>query len=239
LVLIAGAAATTRAAAAQTASISASFSPERLGAPTAIAFGFEIHGEGEAIPSALTGIDFHYPNDLGLGTSGLGLATCDPKRLAAHGPKVCPPNSIMGRGRALAKFQASPEVSKETAALALVAGPPQHGYIRMLVSASGSAPVAARILMETLLVPGQLRMKVPLVPGVPEGPDVAVVQAYVTIGGRLTYYRRAHGRRIAYHPVGVSLPRHCPRGGFKFSAAFSFLDGTSTQARATVPCPRR
>jgi hypothetical protein len=79
---------------------------------------------------------------------------------------------------------------------------------------------------------------VPLVPGVPEGPDVAVVKVRVRIGGNLVYYRRAHGRKVAYRPQGVRLPPHCPKGGFRFNASFSFVDGSSAQAQTVVPCPR-
>jgi hypothetical protein len=92
--------------------------------------------------------------------------------------------------------------------------------------------------MSALLLPGRLQFSVPLVPGVPEGPDVAVVSVKATIGGNLTYYERKHGRRVAYHPQGIKLPRHCPRGGFRFAATFSFLDGTQTQAQTVVRCPR-
>jgi hypothetical protein len=73
---------------------------------------------------------------------------------------------------------------------------------------------------------------------VPEGPDVAVVRVNVTIGGNLVYQKRVHGRQVSYRPQGVTLPRRCPQGGFRFSASFSFLDGTSAQAQTVVRCPR-
>jgi hypothetical protein len=222
----------------QLTSISARFSPERLGAPTALSLGFEVHTPDGSLPSALTGLAFRYPPNLGIGTSGLGLATCSPAKLSYYGPKVCPANSIMGSGSALAKFQVSPEVSEETAGIALVAGPSQNGYVNLLISATGTFPVAARIVMSALLLPGRLQFSVPLVPGVPEGPDVAVVSVKATIGGNLTYYERKHGRRVAYRPQGIKLPRHCPRGGFHFDATFSFLDGTQAQAQTVVRCPR-
>lgn len=223
---------------AQTATISARFSPERLGAPTTVSFGFSIAAADDGLPSALTGIDFHYPRRLGLGTSDLGLAACDPATLRARGPKACPPNSIMGAGNALAKFQVSPEISEESASIALVAGPSQNGYVNLLISATGTYPVAARLVMPTLLLPGRLHINVPLLPGIPEGPDVAVVQVHATLGGKLTYYERRHGKRIAYHPRGIQLPKRCPRGGFHFSATFTFLDGTQAQAATVVKCPR-
>jgi hypothetical protein len=223
----------------QLTSISAGFSPKRLGAPTALSLGFDVRAADGGLPSALTAIAFRYPPDLGFGTSGLGLATCSPSKLDLNGPKACPANSIMGSGSALAKFQVSPEVSEEIAVLALVAGPSQNGYIKLLISATGAYPVATRIVMSTLLVPGELQIGVPLVPGLPEGPDVAVVRVNATIGGDLTYYEYKHGHKIPYRPRGIMLPRHCPRGGFRFDATFSFLDGTQTESRTIVKCPRK
>lgn len=226
------------AAAKQLTSISAGFSPLRLGSHTALSLGFDVRNAGGGLPAALTGIDFHYPADLGIGTSGLGLATCTQAKLSMDGPKACPPNSIMGRGSALAQFQVSPEISEESAEIALVAGPSQNGYLKLLISASGAYPVAARIVMSTLLLPGQLQISVPLVEGLPEGPDVAVVRVKVTIGGKLTYYERSHGKKVAYRPQGILLPKRCPRGGFRFRAGFSFLDGTHSEAQTVVKCPR-
>lgn len=229
---------TTPAWSTQITSISAGFSPLRLGAHTALSLGFDVRTPDGSLPSALTGIVFHYPADLGIGTSGLGLATCTPAKLSLDGPRACPPNSIMGRGSALAEFQVSPEVSEENAEIALVAGPSQSGYLKLLISASGAYPVAARIVMSTLLLPGELRIDVPLVAGLPEGPDVAVVRVNITIGGKLTYYERSHGKRVAYRPQGILLPKRCPAGGLRFRASFSFLDGTRSEAQAVVKCPR-
>jgi hypothetical protein len=227
------------AAAHQIVKIDAGLSPERLGEHTAVTLGFQVRSSEGGLPSPLTHIDFHYPPQLGFGNSELGMASCSPENLQLNGPKSCPANSIMGRGNALAQFQVSPEITQEGAAIALVAGPSRGGYVNMLISASGASPIDARVVMSALLLPGHLQISVPLVPGVPEGPDVAVVRVKVTIGGDLTYYERRHGRRVAYRPPGVLLPRRCPRSGFRFSASFSFLDGSSAQAQTVLGCPRR
>ncbi len=224
---------------AQTASISAALTPERLGQPTALSLGFELHAGGAEFPSPLTGIDFRYPRSLQFLTSELGLATCDPAKLQVLGPNACPANALIGSGSALVKFQVSPIVSEELVGIGMVAGPSQNGWVSLLISASGSSPVDGRILMTTRLVPGQLKFKVPLVEGIPEGPDVAIVRTRITIGGDLIYYRRSHGKRIAYRPRGLALPRTCPQGGFKFNATFSFLDGSQTHAQAVVRCPHQ
>ena len=79
----------------------------------------------------------------------------------------------------------------------------------------------------------------PLVEGLPEGPDVAVVRVNVTIGGNLTYYERSHGKTVAYRPQGVLLPKRCPRGGFHFRPTSRFSTALSSQAQTVVKCPRR
>ncbi|MGH2903944.1 MAG: hypothetical protein ACRDK7_10220 [Solirubrobacteraceae bacterium] len=225
------------ARASQNVSISAAFTPERLGAPTTISLGFEIQAAGAVLPSPLIGLNFSYPPNLGLATSDLGTATCQPAPLETFGVKVCPPNSRMGGGTALAKFRVGSEIYTENASLAIVAGPSRNGYVNMLIAATGLSPVKARILMSTLLLPGHLRFTVPLVPSLPEGENVSVVTAHVTLGGNFTYYEHRHGKKVAFKPTGVVLPRQCPRGGFRFAATFSFLDGSKAEARTVVACP--
>lgn len=236
-VLVAASPAAARAT--QSASISAGFSPKRLGAPTTLQLGFRIAGGESEIPSPLTGVDLSYPRNLGIATSGLGTATCQQVALEEHGPAVCPGNSRMGSGTALARFRIGPEVFEEGAGIAIVAGPPQEGFVRLLISATGTSPVAARIVMSTLLVPGHLQIGVPLVPSLPEGEDVSVVRVRATLGGNLVYRERRRGRTISYRPRGISLPKRCPRGGFRFAARFSFLDGSGAVARTVVACPAR
>ncbi len=84
----------------------------------------------------------------------------------------------------------------------------------------------------------QLGANVPLVTSVPDGPDVSIVSVQSTIGpDRLTYYKHVHGKKVAFHPKGVSVPEHCPVGGFPFAAEFTFQDGSQGSASTTVPCP--
>jgi hypothetical protein len=226
------------AGAAQTASMSAKFTPEKLGAATTLTLGFQIKGASGQIPPPLTGVDFHYPPNLGFVTSGLGLATCQPEELQEHGPTICPANSRMGYGTAVAEIPFGGELITETASLALLAGPSHDGYVHILICATGLSPVAARVVMPTTLLAGHLHIAVPLVPSLPGAPDVAVVHIQVTLGANLTYYEHKQGQTVAYHPKGIGLPKRCPRGGFKFATTFAFLDGSVASAHTTVACPR-
>jgi hypothetical protein len=238
LTLAASAGGPSLAAGAQRARMSARLSPDQLGATSALSFGLEILATGGEIPSPVRSIGVHFPAGLGLSTSGLGLATCSLATLETRGPAACPANSQMGSGSALARFDLGAETFEESARLALVAGPSADGYTRPLIAALGETPVATEIVMSSVLEAGALQIAVPLVPGLPEGPDVALVAVRVSLGGDLSYYETVRGRRLAYRPRGIALPRHCPRGGFRFSAELTFLDGSTADAASTVACPR-
>lgn len=191
------------------------------------------------VPSPLIGVEFHYPSNLGIATSGLGVASCAVADVEAHGPSVCPPNSVMGRGSALVRIPVGGEVESEVAEITLIAGPSPDGVVRLIVTAVGHSPVIARVVMPSVLSAGNLQLTVPLVASLPEAPDVSVVEVRATLGGNLTYRGRRGGRTVLYRPKGIILPKSCPRGGFRFSASFQFQDGTRASARSTVACPRR
>lgn len=224
-------------AAGERARIRASLTPERLGEPTSIALHLQVGGGPRGVPAPLTRIEVVLPSDLGIATSGLGVASCEPAALEAEGPAACPPNSRMGAGRATVEIPIGPVVRQEGVRLALFAGPSPDGYLHILIYAEGTFPVEADIVLTSTLLPGRLRIDVPLVPSLPGGPDVSLVDMRAVIGGHLTYYERTHGHTAAYHPRGIVLPPRCPRSGFPFGATFSFLDGERTPASTAVPCP--
>lgn len=232
------------AQAAQSASLHVKFTPERLGHSTTVDFDVEIAALADRVPSPLTELDMHYPRELGLALSGLGLATCAQARLEALGPEACPANSRMGQGSALAEIPLGQEIIQETAAVAIVRAPEQEGRLALLFYANGEAPVNAQITFPGVLVPApapydeSIHINVPLVPSLPGAPDVAVVRMHATFGPRgLVYYEHVHGKLVAYRPEGILLPKRCPHGGFAFNAAFGFLDGSRATAQAAVPCP--
>jgi hypothetical protein len=218
--------------------MSAALTPERLGAPTTISAGFRISWSGPR-PPVLTGVALAYPDNLGFATSGLGVAACDPGLLGEDGPAVCPANSRMGSGSALVEIPLGGFLHREAIQLTLVAGPSPSGVLQLLVGAVGSFPVSAVEVLSGELLPGALRITVPPIPTLPEGPYVSLVEMHLVLGGALTYYEREHGRNVPYHPPGIGLPRSCPRGGFGFAATFSFSDGQHARARTAVACPRR
>jgi hypothetical protein len=227
------------------AKLTAALSPEHLGQGTTIIFGFTIATTTGQVPSPLTGIDLYYPANLGIGTSGLGLETCTAAVLEADGPKGCPSQSQMGYGKGLVEVPFGPEVLRETAQTSIFMAHIQEGHIGLLFYAEGHSPVFAQIIFHGLVLPasnpfgGDLDTTIPLVPTLPGAPNAAVVQLRSTIGPlHLTYFEHTRGKYLPYHPRGIVLPLTCPRGGFHFSAAFSFEDGSHTSAHTSVPCPR-
>jgi hypothetical protein len=241
---LSGALAPKALASSEQASLQASFSPDRLGAPTTIAFSFHLMTAEGLAPPPLTGIDLRMPAGLNYTTTQLGLALCDAQRLQAGGLAACPANSRLGYGSALVEVPFGTGAGHEIPEVQAVAGPSQSGNLTVLFYANGLYPVSAQLAFAGEVLPdhgrygSQLQTTVPLVTSVPGGPDVSIVSVTTTIGPRhLTYYKRVHGHRVAFSPRGVSVPERCPHGGFPFAASFAFQDGSSTSASTSVPCP--
>ncbi len=228
-----------------TVRLTAAFVPERLGDRTTIRFGLQVSTPAGRVPSALTNLQVLLPAGLSIATSDLGLETCVPWKLEQSGLAGCPADSLMGRGSAAAEVPFGTAFVTERAPLTLFSGPLQDGHPQLLFFASGELPVLADIIFTALVLPahapfgGLLSTTPPLIPSVPEGPDVALVRLQTTIGAKgITYYERVKGRTISFHPRSVVLPSSCPRGGFAFAAHLSFQDATHASAGTTVPCPR-
>lgn len=231
--------------AGQTVTLNASFNPNRLGMRTTIEFGFQVHSTVPyRAPSPVTDVDLHLPAGLGLATSTLGLANCEPAALIAAGVTGCPANARIGFGSAIVAVPAEGEPVQETGSLTALVGPPNSEHLEVLFYAEGRAPVFAQLVFPGRLLEddppfsGRLDTVIPLIPTWPGGPDVAVTNMTSTIGPRgLTYYRHAHGRIVPFHPRGLAVPERCPRGGFPFRVDITFMDGTHRTARSAVPCP--
>jgi hypothetical protein len=232
------------AQAQQSVRLQAALTPERLGQGTTISFGFHIEAPARHVPPPLTGVEISYPVEFGLALSELGLSTCSARTLEAAGPEGCPANSLMGYGTALAKIPVGPEILDETAHVTIVRSTEHNGHFALLIYAEGETPVSAQIVFPGMILPaappfgGRLDMSVPLVPSLPDGPNVAIVRFRSTLGPlHLRYDERVHGRIVKYEPRGITLPNHCPPGGFAFAAKFRFMDGSHALANTAVPCP--
>jgi hypothetical protein len=234
------------ASADQTVALHTSFSPNRLGVSTTIGFGFDIAGPNGSTPSPLRTVSLRLPAGINYLSTTLGLAICQPAALLERGLAGCSPNSRLGFGNAFVEVPFGETSGQEIPNIQALMGPPHDGNIVVLFYADGSEPVSAQLVFQGELIAGtqtlggSLTTAIPLVPSVTAGPPVSIVSVRTTIGpAHLTYYEHVHGRTVSFHPVGVSVPQRCPRGGFAFSASFSFEDGTTAVANSTVPCPPR
>jgi len=232
------------AGASQSVKLQTSFTPDKLGASTTIGFSFQIASMDGGLPSPLTGLSLHLPAGINYVTTTLGLAICQPANLVAQGLSGCPPNSRLGFGSAFVEVPFGEGSGHEIPDIQALMGPPHNGNIVVLFYANGQEPVYAQIVFQGELVSGSsnlggdLNAAIPLIPSVTNGPPVSIISVKSTIGpNHLTYYKYVHGKKVAFKPRGVSVPKHCPRGGFQFSANFTFSDGSSTVAKSTVPCP--
>jgi len=244
--LLGGCMAASASAATEKATLHAGFSPNRLGASTTISFSFHVETVDGLAPPPMTSLDLRLPAGINYTATTLGLAICQPQALLERGLAGCSPNSRLGFGSAFVEVPFGVGSGKEIPEVQALMGPPRNGNIVVLFYANGLSPVLAQLVFSGEVVPdsapfgSQLATDVPPVASVPGGPDVSIVSAQTTIGpNRLTYYRRRHGRRVPFHPIGVSVPERCPHGGFPFSARFGFQDGSSQNASTTVPCPPR
>jgi hypothetical protein len=232
------------AAVSEQATLHTSFTPNRLGQSTTIGFEFQVATTEGLAPPPLVGISLHMPAGMNYAVTTLGLSICQPEALAKHGSAACPPNSRLGFGNAFVEVPFGTESGHELPELEAFMGPSHKGNMVVLFYANGQTPVFAQLVFDGEVLPAsgifgsELATSVPLIPSVPNGPDVSIIKVKSTIGpSGLTYYKHVHGRSVPFQPVGIAVPEHCPRGGFPFSATFTFLDGSHASASTTSPCP--
>lgn len=231
---------------AQSARLHVAFSPSRLGAHAALTVNLRIAASNTRTPSPLTELELHYPSDLGLTVSGFGLSTCSAARIELLGLTACPADSRMGSGSATIEIPFGASVITERAELSIVRATNSDGRFSLLFYATGTGPLITNLAFTGLFLPGPARdegsvkIKLPPVQGLPDGPYAAIVAMQATFDPRnTTYYERVRGRYVPYKPQGILLPGRCPRGGFAFAAALTFLDGSHATTRHVVACPKQ
>ncbi|ADB49562.1 hypothetical protein Cwoe_1131 [Conexibacter woesei DSM 14684] len=222
-----------------------------LGSTTPLHLGLRV--DLRSRPSPVARIAMRYPRSLGVTTSGLGLAACH-RTLAEFTEVVidglglagCPRNSVMARGRALGEVRLGGEpVFREEGTVTVLAGPIHEGRMGLVGMVDGLHPVGAKLVYEGQVLPaawpygGALTIGVRQLPARYEA-EIALDAITFSVGSDdILYHERVGGRTVAYRPGGLLLPDRCPRGGFPFDAAVTFLDGGHERAAVRVPCPRR
>lgn len=224
----------------------------RLGSSTAVDLTLRLDPR-RLTTAPLTEVRLAYPQELGLVSSGLGLATCsrpasDFAAVLVTGPLYggCPANSIMGYGdaRAVVRLTQNGQVIPESATLALLSGPIERGGLGLVIYVEGQRPFGAELAFAGEVVDaappygGVMTVHMPAVPGIADIATVSLVELRMVIGSHAIRYTRRRGRQlVAYRPDGVELPTTCPRGGFRFRAEVRFADGGRRTASSVTPCP--
>ena len=223
------------------ASIRPSFSPDRLGASTAVTFAFRFSGGGgggggeEGVPPPLSGMVVRLPAGLGIDARGVGI--CAKARLQSEGPSGCPSSSLIGRGHVLLEVHAGSLAIPEEATLSAFRGPDRDGRPTLEIFGQGETPLYQSAISMGVLAAdsapygSKLTISIPPIPTVMFEPNASVVSASLTIG-RIAHAPRAHAATGA-----ILVPHNCPAGGFPFAASFTFAGGSTTSASATVSCP--
>jgi hypothetical protein len=234
------------AAASPTVSLRAKLQPERLGADTTVSLGFRVRAGRDGELPALSNFALRLPSGMGFAASTLGLATCSASALLALGTEGCPHESLIGFGSARVRVPFAAQVVHEAGRVSIFMAKPVGRRTTTLFYFDGRKPVISPLVLQSEVITPQgsldsvLTTPIPAITTTPDGPEGTMVALRASIGPRrLRYFKRVHGRTVAYRPKGFSIPETCPSGGFKFVAKFRFRDGSQTGARTAVPCPPR
>lgn len=227
-------------------SLHASLHPKIPGRSTTIRITIEVAPDDALVPPPLLSAELRYPAGIDVQLSGLGIAACGLATLEALGPQGCPPDSVMGYGRAIAEVPIKDEAISETARVAIVRAAERDGHLALMLVVYEEPALSAQIVLSAELLPaaspfgGLLAIDVPLISTFPEGPNVSVTKIELVLGPRhLRYRERVRGKLVHYEPSGIKLPERCTRGGYRFAVRLHFLDGSEAAAGTSVPCPRR
>ena len=229
-----GAARMAAAPEATSATLTPTLSPNRPGAKGALTLAVKYTGGAMGVPAPVHQSVLSLPPGLTLEVPS--LRSCSATRLEALGPSVCPPQSLLGRGHALAEALAGSEVISEEVELWAFIGPPRGNTPTVELVGEGSKPVPAQLVVTGTIVPAhppygeQLVIPFPPVPSLPSVSETSLANLTLTIG--------TSGPHPARGANTVLVPR-CPAGGWPFAAAFTYADGSNDSAVAKQPCPAK
>jgi hypothetical protein len=215
------------------ASIHASFSPDRLGASTAVTLSFRFSEGEEGVPEPLSGMVVELPG--GLGVNLRAVAICPKARLQSQGPSGCPPGSLLGRGSGVLEIRPASQTLPEQVSMSAFRGPNRGRSPTLEILGQGETPLDESSLSTAVLQPdrrpygSRLAISIPPIPTLVLEPNASFQSFSLTIGGA--------GRGLHADAGAISVPRRCPAGGFPFAASFTFADHSVASASTAVACP--
>jgi hypothetical protein len=193
-------------------------------------------GGSEGVPEPLRTITLRLP--AGLHIELRGTSTCAPARLRRSGAAGCPPSALLGRGHARLQVHAGSQTIPEQAQLWAYRGPSAaDGAPTLEILGVGSTPLQERTVSRGVLrgdgapFGSSLTITVPPIPTVAFEPNASFDSLSLALGALA-------GTPPAHRPaMRLTVPRHCPREGFRFAVGIGFADHSSAAATAAVPCP--
>jgi len=229
---------------AQTLTVHARFTPDRLGAPTNLSatavFGSATPGPQ---PPAVK-VTAYAPAGLLVDVKGAGTCTATPAALEATGPSACPASSRIGFGNGVGLFEIAHEILPGPFTLEFFLAPREHGHLVMLIYVNAVTPVSEQLALVGREVHATkpygigITFDIPIVHTLPGASLGWVQHVALTFGAEnVAYYRTVHGRRKLLHVRGIVTPKACPRRGFPIEVQIGFADGTAARTTTTIPCP--
>jgi hypothetical protein len=237
--------AATAAWAAETLTVTAGFSPDKLGVPTNVHGSATIGTTTGALPSPI--IETTVMGPAGLAVDVKGVGTCSPAKLkAALEPSVCPKDSKAGFGGGVGEYELAKERFKENFTLNFFRAPDEDGHLVLMAFLDAISPVSVQLVLTAQVVnepkPYGLgfTFKVPIIETLPGASPATAESIYITLGApNAAYFERIHGKRKLVHVKGIIVPKKCPKGGFPYKTQIGFADGTTDTQTGTIHCPPR
>lgn len=204
-----------------------------LGAGAALEATLSISGsEYGGYPSPVTKVVVDLPAGVKLHTQG--FPTCPIAILESHEVQKCPKGSSAGpTGEALGVVSFGGTRVNEKATIQAFFAP--GGGLAFYTE--GTSPAELEVLATgsfTTAPPPfgpKLTVPVPLVETVPGAPYASVLSIKGKVGAAIKQGKKL----ISYGTV----PKTCPKGGFKGKVEITFLSGETVTVNPTVPCPKR
>jgi hypothetical protein len=203
-----------------------------LGAPAALEATLEIKGEEYfGAPSPVTGVIVDLP--AGTKLHPQGFTNCPLSVLESHEVQNCPKKSYAGpTGEVLGIVSFGSTRVREKGTIQAFFAPGG----KLAFYTEGRSPALIEVLafagISTAPAPFGPRFSadVPLVPTVPEAPYASVLMIKGKIGAAFM-----HGKKLISYGT---VPKKCPKGGFKGKVQVSFFSGETVTVEPTVPCPK-
>jgi hypothetical protein len=215
------------------ATIAPLLAPDRLGARGTLSFTVQFGESGGGVPAPVRSSVLSFPAGLVLEIPHLD--SCSPARLRARGADGCPAGSALGHGAALIESRLGSQTLAESISLWIFLGPLHNLQPAVEILGQGYTPLDERVVLSGKLVAAAspygeaLALSIPPIPTLPLEPDASIVTLSLVVG--------AHVRPRGREANTVRLPVSCATGSFPFATEFTYADGSSDSALATLPCP--